>query len=191
MKSKVNQKLQELRNEGIIEKVEGATPWLSPLIAIPKKTGDIRLVLDMRIPNTALVRRRVQIPTVNEILQKMEGAKVFTEVDLSQGYLQLTLGEESRYITAFSTPEDGPHRFKRLIMGASPSGEHFHEIIHELIKEIPDCANISDIWLWTRVRETHLKRLEKLLAILERNGITLKLPKCSCPRRGSNQTAPK
>ena len=130
-----------MRDEGIIEKVEGATPWLSPLIAIPKKSGDLRLVLDMRVPNTALLRRRVQIPTVNEILQKMEGAKVFSEVDLSQGYLQLTLAEESRYITAFSTPENGPHRFKRLIMGASPSGEHFHENIHELIRDIPDCEN--------------------------------------------------
>lgn len=180
MKSKVNKKLQEMKDEGIIEKVEGATPWLSPLIAIPKKSGDIRLVLDMRVPNTALVRRRVQIPTVNEILQKMEGAKVFTEVDLSQGYLQLTLAEESRYITAFSTPEDGPHRFKRLIMGASPSGEHFHEIIHQLIKDIPDCENISDnIWLWSKDRTTHLKQLEKLLTILESKGITLKLPKCS------------
>ena len=180
MKSKVNKKLAEMRDEGIIEKVVGATPWLSPLIAIPKKSGNLRLVLDMRVPNTALVRRRVQIPTVNEILQKMEGAKVFTEVDLSQGYLQLTLAEESRYITAFSTPEDGPHRFKRLIMGASPSGEHFHEIIHQLIKDIPDCENISDnIWLWSKDRATHLKQLEKLLTILESKGITLKLPKCS------------
>ncbi len=68
MKSKVNKKLQEMREEGIIEKVEGATPWLSPLIAILKKNGDLRLVLDMRVPNTALVRRRVQIPTVNDIL---------------------------------------------------------------------------------------------------------------------------
>ena len=49
-----------MRNEGIIEK--------SPFIAIPKKNGDVRLVLDMRMANTALTRRRVQIPTVNEIL---------------------------------------------------------------------------------------------------------------------------
>ena len=146
----------------------------------PKEIGNLRQVLDIRVPNKALVRWRVQIPTVDEILQKMEGAKVFTEVDLSQGYLQLTLAEESRYITAFSTPEDGPHRFKRLIMGASPSGEHFHEIIHQLIKDIPECENISDnIWLWSKDRATHLKRLEKLLTILESKGITLKLPKCS------------
>ena len=180
MKSKVNSKLEEMRNEGIIEKVQGATPWLSPLIAIPKKNGDVRLVLDMRMPNTALTRRRVQIPTVNEILQQMEGATIFSEVDLSQGYLQLPLAEESRYITAFSTPDNGPHRFTRLIMGASPSGEHFHEIIHDLIREIPGTANISDnIWIWSHDKTTHLHQLDQLLTKLEDSGITLKLPKCS------------
>ena len=109
-----------MREEGIIEKVEGATPWLSPL---------------------------------------MEEGKIFTEDDLSQGYLHLTLAKESRYTTAFFTPEDGPNRFKRLIMGASPSGEHFHEIIHQIIKDIPDCENISDnISLWSKDRATHLKQ---------------------------------
>lgn len=46
IKAKVNSKLEEMRNESIGEKVQGATPWLLPLMAIPKKNGDIRLVLD-------------------------------------------------------------------------------------------------------------------------------------------------
>ena len=84
MKAKVNAKLEEMRNEGIIEKVQGATPWLSPLISIPKRNGNVRLVLDMQMPNTALTRCRVQIPTVNKLLQKMEGTTIFSEVDLLQ-----------------------------------------------------------------------------------------------------------
>ena len=110
----------------------------------------------------------------------MEGATLFTEVDLSQGYLQLTLAQESTLITAFATPEDGPHRFKRLIIGASPSGEYFHEIIHELIKDIPRCANISDnIWLWSKSKDEHYKQLERLLQTLATSALTLKLPRCS------------
>ena len=104
MRKQVNVKLQEMRDQDLIEKVEGTTPWLSPLIPIPKKGGDLRIVLDMRVPNQVLKRRRIQFPTVDEILHKMEGAKIFTEVDLSQGYLQISLAEESRYITAFQTP---------------------------------------------------------------------------------------
>jgi hypothetical protein len=149
MKDQVNRKLREMEEQGIIEKAEGATPWLSPLIAIPKKAGDVLLVVDMQIPNQALVRRPVHMPTVDDILHKMEGSEIFTEVDLSQVYLQITLAEESRHITAFPTPDDGPYRFRLLIMGACPSGEYFHEAINQVIKEIPNCQNISDnIWLW-------------------------------------------
>ena len=134
----------------------------------------------MRIANTALIRRRVKIPTVDEILRKMEGVTIFTEVDLSQDYLQVTLTEESRYITAFLIPEDGSHRFTRVIMGASTCGEHFHEIIHDLINKISGVANISDnIWIWSPDKATHLQQLNQLLTKLETSGITLKLPKCS------------
>ena len=100
----------------------------------------------MRKANTVLKRRRIQIPTVNEILQKMQGAAVFTELDLSQGYLQLPLAPESRFITAFPTPDDGPHHFTRLVMGACPSSEYFHEKIRELVREIPNCENIKGLF---------------------------------------------
>ena len=180
MRKKVNEKLQEMKEQDIIEKVDGVTPWLSPLIPIPKKGGDLRLVLDMRVPNQALERRRIQFPTVDDILHKMEGATVFTEVDLSQGYLQISLAQESRPITAFQTPDDGPYQFKRLIMDACPSGEYFHEIIHNLIEHIPNCQNISDnIWLWSKDITEHAKQLSELLQTIEDSGLTLKFPKCS------------
>ena len=139
------------------------TPWLSPLIPIPKKGEGLRLALDMRVPSQALERRRVQFPTVDDILHKIEGSTIFTEVDLSQGYLQISLAKESRQITAFQTPDNGRYQFKRLIMGASPSGEYFHEIIHNLIKHIPNCQNISDnIWLWSKNITEHAKQLDTL-----------------------------
>ena len=90
------------------------------------------------------------------------------------------MAKESRPITAFQTPDDGPYQFKRLIMGACPSGEYFHEIIHNLIKHIPNCQNISDnIWLWSKDITEHAKQLNELLQTIEDSGLTLKFPKCS------------
>ena len=85
MKLKVNEKLKEMREQDIIQKAEAAAPWLLLLIAIPKKSGDIRLVLDMRVAYKALKKQRVQIPPEKAILHKMQGASGFTEVDLLQG----------------------------------------------------------------------------------------------------------
>ena len=67
--------LQEMHDEGIIEEVEGATQWLSPLVPVPKKNEDVRLVLDIRVSNTALVRRCVQIPKVMKICNKCKELK--------------------------------------------------------------------------------------------------------------------
>ena len=80
----------------------------------------------------------------------MEGTTIFSEVDLSQGYLQVTLAEESHYITAFQTPDDGPHRFPHLIMGACPSGEYFHKEINQIVGRVlpqsdkPNCQRCSE-----------------------------------------------
>lgn len=65
-------------------------------------------------------------------------------------------------------------------MGACPSGEYFHEQIHNVIRNIPNCANISDnIWLWSDNMTKHRKDLDHLWATLEKSGITLRQQKCS------------
>lgn len=107
-----------MQDQGIIEKANGTTPWLSP---IPKKGGDLRIVLDIRVPYRALQRRRIQFLTV--VFDQMEGAAIFTEVDLSQDYLHISLAEESCYITAFQTPDDGPyHAVQAFNYGSLPIG---------------------------------------------------------------------
>ena len=65
-------------------------------------------------------------------------------------------------------------------MGACPSGEHFHEEIHNIIRQIPNCANISDnIWFWSNNMIQHLEDLDNLLNTLETSGLTLREEKCS------------
>ena len=76
----------------------------SPRPKSPHTRSDVQVPLSPSYVYTqpqALTRRQVQIPIVDEILQIMEGATVFTEVDLSQDYLQVTIAQESRCITAF------------------------------------------------------------------------------------------
>ena len=62
----------------IIEKVEGRTPWISPLVVIPKANGDIRLCIDMRMPNRAIQRERHPTPTIDDLVDALNGATVFS-----------------------------------------------------------------------------------------------------------------
>ena len=158
------------------------TPRLSPLIPIPTK-GDLRLVLDIIVPNQALERRRIQFPTVEDILHKMEGSIIFAEVDFSQGYLQISLFKESRPITAFhaNCTRRRTIPVQRLIMSVSPSGEYFHKIIHDLIKHIPNCTSdyIQQVLsIQSKDITDHAKQLDLLLQTTDDSDLTLKFPKC-------------
>ena len=65
-REKVVQKLKELENLDVIEKVNGPTQWVNPLVAVEKPSGDVRVCLDMREANKAIIRERQPIPTVEE-----------------------------------------------------------------------------------------------------------------------------
>ena len=73
----VQAKLDELETLGIIEPVKGPTPWVSPLVAVPKPNGDIRICVDMHQANSAIVCERHPIPIVEETLQELHGATIF------------------------------------------------------------------------------------------------------------------
>lgn len=75
LREKVEKKLDELESQDIIERVNDQTPWVSPVIVVPKPNGDIRLCVDMRQANKAIIRERHPIPTVDEILYKMNGGE--------------------------------------------------------------------------------------------------------------------
>ena len=90
-------KLDELQRLDIIEPVTGPTPWVSPLVVVPKPNGEVRICVDMRRMNTAVIRERYPIPTIEETLQNLTGACVFSKLDLKLGqgniqHLQHILG---------------------------------------------------------------------------------------------------
>ena len=126
VRKKVEDKLVELENADIIEKVDGPTPWISPIVTPPKpgNPDEIRLCVDMRGPNTAIKRERHITPTIEDVISDLNGARVFSKLDLNQGYHQIMLDESSRYITTFST-HVGLIRFKRLNFGICCASEIF------------------------------------------------------------------
>ena len=99
LRRKVASELQRLEQQGIIEPVEGPTPWVSPLVVIPKENGEIRLFVDMREANKAILRERHPTPTVDDLIHALNGATVFSKLDLRSGYHKLSLAPESRYGT--------------------------------------------------------------------------------------------
>lgn len=178
LREKVGEQLDDLESQDIIEKVNSPTPWVSPVIIVPKSNGDIRLCVDMRQANAAIIRERHPIPTVDEILYNVNGSEVFSKLDLRSGYHQIELEESSREITTFVTYK-GLYRYKRLMFGISSAPEKYQQVISQVFHDCEGVQNISDdIVIHGRDKAEHDKRLCKALQRIKEKGLTLNQAKC-------------
>ena len=178
LRGKLEEKLDELVEKDVIETVEGPTPWVSPAVVIPKPSGEIRVCVDMRRANTAVIRERHPIPTIDEVLEKMNGSTVFSKLDLKWGFHQIELAEGSRGITTFSTHK-GLFRYKRLMFGISCAPEIYQHVIQQVLAGCEGSENISDdIIVHGKGREDHDEKLKKVLCHLKERGLTLNRQKC-------------
>ena len=173
IRSKVDDKIRELEHLDIIERVDGPTPWVSPLVAVPKPNGEVRVCVDMRQANQAILRERHPIPTVEETLQELHGAAVFSKLDLKWGYHQIELDPDSCGITTFATHQ-GLWRYKRLMFGISSAPEAYQSIIQQSLHGCPGVRNISDdIIVYGKNQAEHDQNLEAVLQRIKDKGLTL------------------
>ena len=107
----VNNELDKMLEQDIIEEVTEASPWVSNLVIVPKKSGDIRVCCDLREVNKAVIRERYVLPKIDDTLHTMCGSKYFAKIDAESGFFQFTLAEDSHYVTTLITSR-GCYRFK-------------------------------------------------------------------------------
>lgn len=103
LEERIHDKLRYLLEMDIIEKVHGPSPWVSPVVPVLKQSGDLRLCVDMRQANQAILRETHPLPVIEELLADVDGAVRFSKLDVKDAYHQLELSEDSRVITTFLT----------------------------------------------------------------------------------------
>ena len=177
VREQVEAELKNLEELDIIERAEGPTPWVSPIVVVPKKTG-IRICVDMRAANQAIERERHPVPTVEDLIVDLNGSTVFSKIDLNQGYHQLELEENSRGITTFAT-HIGLFRYKRLTFGVNSAAEIFQKSIEEVLQGVEGARNISDdIIVFGKNQVDHDEALRVVLQRMRENNLTANPDKC-------------
>ncbi|XP_033725232.1 uncharacterized protein K02A2.6-like [Pecten maximus] len=178
LRDRLEKKLLELEDLDIIEPVHGPTSWVSPIVVVPKGDTDIRLCVDMRQANTAVLRERFPIPTVDEVLQDMNCSKVFSKIDIKWAYHQIMLAEKSRDITTFVTHK-GLYRYKRLMFGVSCAPEMFQKVVQQVLQGCEGVQNImDDVIVHGSSQDEHDQRLREAVRVLSESGMTLNSDKC-------------
>ena len=131
----------------------------------------------MRAANQAIERERHPVPTVEDLIVDLNGATVFSKIDLNQGYHQLELAEESRSITTFAT-HIGLFRYKRLSFGINSAAEIFQKSIGEVLQGIEGVRNISDDIIFGKSQADHDAALQAVFQKMRENNLTANPAKC-------------
>lgn len=175
----VEEKLSEALKKDIIEKVTEPSAWISPIVVIFKPDGDIRICVDMRRANQAILRETTHYPTFDGIMAKLRNAKYFSRLDLEKAYHQLELDKESRPITTFITFK-GMFRYKRLMFGVNSGPEIFQREFEGILASCENCINyLDDVIVYGSSEAEHDACLKKVLQVLEENHVLLNKKKCT------------
>ena len=149
----------------------------------PKEKWAVRICVDMRRANKAITCERYPTPTVDDLIYTLNGATVFSKLDLQSGYHQIMLAPQSRYITTFATHQ-GRLRYCRLNFGTNSASEIFQKLINEQIRDIPGALNISDdVITFGKIQADHDNALKAVFQKFAEVNLTLNKSKCEFNKR--------
>ena len=155
IKSQLKENLDKMEESGVIKKVTCPTDWVNSLVVVEKPNGKLRVCLDPKDLNAAVKRPHYPMPTLEDALAKMPGAKFFSKLDAFSGYWQLKLSETSSYLTTFNTPF-GRYRFTRLPFGLVSAQDEFQRKMDEVFEGLPGVTPlIDDVIVSGRTRKEH------------------------------------
>lgn len=183
--------LKDLEARRMISKVDRHTEWTSNMLIV-KKGDKLRLCVDPYELNKALLRPKYQIPTIEEILPELAKARIFTKLDLKNGFWQVKLHKNSRELTTFWTPF-GRYCWNVLPFGLAPSPEIFQCRQKEIVEGLVGVEVLADDILVYGVGETepeaikdHDVKLKKLLLRLREKNVRLNKTKTKLALKSVN-----
>ncbi|KAL7873908.1 hypothetical protein SRHO_G00048780 [Serrasalmus rhombeus] len=178
LREKLKTELKRMEKIKIIAKIDEPTQWVNPFVIVEKTNGNLRICLDPRDLNTAVMREHYQLPTVEEITCRLAKAKYFSVLDASSGFWQLKLDNASSQLCTFNTPF-GRYRFLRLPFGINSAPEVFHRTVKQLFEGIDGLETyIDDILVWGATIEQHDQRLRQVLERSRVKNFRLNKEKC-------------
>ena len=137
LRENLRETLDSLVQQDILAPVTEPTPWVSSMVQV------LRICLDPKDLNLAIQREHYPLPTIEEIATRPYGKKVFTVLDVRQGFWHVPLDEASSFLTTFNTPF-GRYRWKRMPFGISSALEVFQCRMHEVIEGLQGVEVVAD-----------------------------------------------
>ena len=174
----LKKQLAELVEAGYVE--PSKSPFGAPVLFVHKKDGGERMCIDYRALNKLTIKNSYPLPRIDELLDRLLGARIFSKIDLRSGYHQIRVAEGDEENTAFRT-RYGHFQFKVMPFGLTNAPATFMHLMNSIFREYLDefvIVFFDDILIYSRDLATHCEHLRKVLIVLRRHQLYAKLSKC-------------
>ena len=178
-REKVCEFIQEQFRKGYIRPLK--SPQTAPVFFVGKKDGKKRMVQDYRYLNEQTIKNNYPLPLILDIVENIGTKKVFTKIDLRQGYNNVQIKERDEWKAAFTTPE---RLFKPTVMffGLTNSPATFQAMMNELLRDLINMGKvvvfIDDVIVGMETEEEYNEIVVEIIKRLEKNNLYMKPKKC-------------
>ena len=177
LKDRVREEVFKLVDLGIV--VESRSPWVSPVVPVPKPDGSVRICIDYRRLNAVTIGDPYYMCTLDEIFEGVAASRVISKLDLAKGFYQIPVDEDSIDKTAFMTPF-GKYAFRRMPFGLKKAPAIFQRTMEKVLAGCYgfSAPYIDNIVVFSKTGAEHIEHLRGVFQALGKHGLTVKASKC-------------
>jgi len=176
--AELKKQLEDLLEKQFIR--HSVSSWGALVLLVKKKDGLSRLCIDYRQLNKLTIKNKYSLPRIDDLMDQLHGAVVFSKIDLCSGYHQISVKAEDVQKTVFRS-RYGHYEFLVMPFGVTNAPTIFMDYMNRIFKHFLDkfvVVFIDDILIYSRTREEHAKHLKTVLNILREKQLYAKLSKC-------------
>ena len=172
---KVKETLDDLEAHGFIQ--PSTSPFSAPVLLVKKSDGSMRMCVDYRDLNKITIKNKYPLPRIEDLFDRVHGAKWFSKLDLRSGYHQIRIHPDDVHKTAFTT-RYGHYEYLVLPFGLTNAPATFmHLMQYHVLKPYIDkfvIVYIDDILIYSKTKEEHEKHLKLVLEALRQHNYMLR-----------------
>ena len=172
------EEISKMLEAGVIE--PATSEWASPVVLVPKKDGSLRFCIDYRRLNAKTVADAYPLPRMDDCLDSLGDAGIFSTFDCNSGYWQIPVAPEDRDKTTFIT-HMGTFRHVRMPFGLRNAPATFQRALDIILSGVrwQTCLiYLDDVIVFSKNEEEHVAHVDEVLTLLRSAGVSLKLKKC-------------